>query len=61
MSTHSKVIAGTDRHTHTHTQTDTHTHTTKTLPLPHTREVKKIKNNNLVYFTDISCKETREV
>ena len=34
MSTASKVIAWTDRHTHTHT------HTTKTLPLPHTREVK---------------------
>ena len=31
MSTGSKVIARTDRHTHTHT--------TKTLPPPHTREV----------------------
>ena len=42
MSTHSEVIAQTDRqtHTHTHTEADRHTDTTKILPLPHTREVK---------------------
>ena len=45
MSTHSKVIAQTDRQTERHTdrqidrQTDRHTDMTKTLPLPHTREV----------------------
>ena len=34
MSSHSKVIARTDRQTHTDRQTDTHTHTDsmKTLP-----------------------------
>ena len=40
MSTHSKVIARTDRQAHKHTHTHTHTDTMKTLPLPHTREVK---------------------
>ena len=50
MSTHSKVIAQTDRHTHTYTQTDrqtdrhTHTHMMKTLPLPHMWE-----GNNINY------------
>ena len=38
MSTHSKVIARTDRQTDS-THTDRHTDTTKTLPLPHTRKV----------------------
>ena len=38
MSTHSKVIAQTDRQTDRQTHTHTHTHTTKTLPLPHTRD-----------------------
>lgn len=37
MSTASKLIAQTDKHTHTHTETETHT--TKTLPLLHMREV----------------------
>ena len=41
MSTASKVITQTDRHTHTHRHTHTgrHTDTMKTLPLLHTREV----------------------
>ena len=40
MSTHSKVIAQTERQTDRQTHTHTHADTTKTLPLPHTREVK---------------------
>ena len=56
MSTHSKVIARTDTPTDTHTQT--HTDMTKTLPLPHTREVKR-KRNDMAAWRQCSCSVKR--